>query len=118
MMVTALRYVNNVSHLDILTEALLNGDVFLCGKIKQFLIHLFIVNVKFKVLSVEKLQYYVFMVLMNIVQQLKQKHCWNLNIYHEKLAIDILIYIKKFIDSFNDNIEQLYCDNCQRYRTC
>ncbi|CAF4238181.1 unnamed protein product, partial [Rotaria sordida] len=28
MMVTALRYVNNVPHLDILTGALLNADVF------------------------------------------------------------------------------------------
>ncbi|CAF3808845.1 unnamed protein product [Rotaria sordida] len=48
MMVTALRYINNVPHLDIRTGALLNADVFLCGKIKQFLIHLFIVNAKFK----------------------------------------------------------------------
>ncbi|CAF1384679.1 unnamed protein product [Rotaria sordida] len=49
MMVTALRYINNVPHLNILTGALLNADVFLCGKIKQFPIHLFIVNVKFKI---------------------------------------------------------------------
>ncbi|CAF1116848.1 unnamed protein product [Rotaria sordida] len=48
-MVTALRYINNVPHLDILTGALLNADVFLCSKIKQFLIHLFIVNAKFKI---------------------------------------------------------------------
>ncbi|CAF1374621.1 unnamed protein product [Rotaria sordida] len=30
MMVAVLRYINNVPHLDILTEALLNADVFLC----------------------------------------------------------------------------------------
>ncbi|CAF4277171.1 unnamed protein product, partial [Rotaria sordida] len=47
MMVTVLRYINNVPHLDILTGALLNANIFLCGKIKQFLIHLFIVNAKF-----------------------------------------------------------------------
>ncbi|CAF3982318.1 unnamed protein product [Rotaria sordida] len=58
MMVTALRYINNVPHLDILTGALLNADVFLCSKIKQFLIHLFIVNVKLKTdrFSLEKSQ--------------------------------------------------------------
>ena len=31
---------------------------------------------------------------------------------------DILTYIKKFIDGFNNNVEQLYCDTCQQYRTC